>query len=358
MLSFSKLAILVVFSSVFATALSAEFFNEASSAPVFWIDSSNNTEIRVFGELWDGRVNHIVQWQWASPPGQNTYTLTDIEWDDVANGTGIGAVQWFEPGTDELNIRVYWCDTSGHMVGKMWTGADPKDWIDDKTFGNKKFDCTDRTSLAAVQWIDSKKANHIRIYAQSLGPHVQEILYDDATGWSYGTDLGAANVHSHIAAVVVGDDVVTPLTINVFYQIDDVKSVIGIQNVWQANVGWQTSKFKWGSDPEVPDKASLAAVGFLTPAGDPEIRLFFGTSSATFLMYTFTKGNWDATPAVAVKGEMHSTKDPLSVLGMPVGSDYEVRLYFQDAEHCQEYLGHSCNSTNCAQWALGQQLPN
>jgi hypothetical protein len=107
--------------------------------------------------------------------------------------------------------------------------------VPDERFNQGRYACSDRTSIAAVSWDSGRQ---IRLYVQNEYEGVQEIAFQNNT-WNMATNLGACNVHTQIAAIVIGEGE----EIDVFYQETNGTDVVGIQQQWSLETGtWTQSK--------------------------------------------------------------------------------------------------------------------
>ncbi|KZT35611.1 fucose-specific lectin [Sistotremastrum suecicum HHB10207 ss-3] len=149
-------------------------------AAVRW---SDEPQIRVYYQQKDNVIHEVV-WSHGWSAGA---TLSA-----AFSGTAIAATTY----SDSSTIRVYYQQADYKLHEAAWISGWKFRTLDDVT--------SPAGGIAAVGWLEGGHAPTLRVYSQSQRDTIQELSYDDPSGWVYPTrvlDPNVAPSDGSIAAV-------------------------------------------------------------------------------------------------------------------------------------------------------------
>ncbi|KAI0422584.1 fucose-specific lectin [Xylaria grammica] len=195
-----------------------------------------------------------------------------------------------------------------------------------------KFRVAAASKVAAVYWSNNY---NIRVYAQGPDNKIQELVYDNSSGWRKGAILPVAEDGSSLAAVRWEKEGQSCL--RVYYRASDST----VKEHCYENSRWFSGEF---NIPEIPPYASITAVVFSDSRAGVHLRVFLQDSGDSIAAY-HNDGAWNYQGTVI--GPLRPGRR-FAALEWKEGS--ELRVFYQDDDN----KIHEQAQSNAGAWYNGE----
>ncbi|GAW11338.1 hypothetical protein ANO14919_006820 [Xylariales sp. No.14919] len=227
-------------------------------------------------------------------------------------------------------VRVYCVSVDGYLEEYGYSSKQSGWW--GGALNKLKFRVAAASKVAAVYWSNNY---NIRVYAQGPDNKIQELVYDNSSGWRKGAILPVAEDGSSLAAVRWEKEGQSCL--RVYYRASDST----VKEHCYENSRWFSGEF---SIPEIPPYASITAVVFSDSRAGVHLRVFLQDSGDSIAAY-HNDGAWNYQGTVI--GPLRPGRR-FAALEWKEGS--ELRVFYQDDDN----KIHEQAQSNAGAWYNGE----
>ncbi|TFK59772.1 hypothetical protein BDN72DRAFT_580545, partial [Pluteus cervinus] len=163
-----------------------------SLAAVTWTQPTNQ-QIRVYYQKSSNSIQEVVYssgWSVGFSFGEKAFPGTSLS----------GAIIKENVINNNPSFRVYWQATNLSLNEYSWSG----NWSN----RDLKYSPAPNSGISAAAWLDGSGGAHIRVYLENAAGNVQELNYNDPSGWVIppGTPTNTiASFRAPVSAVVWND---------------------------------------------------------------------------------------------------------------------------------------------------------